>query len=171
MSETRRMVVALLNSYPEKKTRLEQLRFELHQVNSRSEVDIIEELAIRGASLSGGGARRGYISNKTMELAFEYRDISRRMSSDAVSEIIREIGTAEAEVERIEKYVSFLDEAKSSIISEYYFKNNSWDKIAAQSGINKRTLQRQRDFALDELASMYSYMEGLDRKPVGRLEN
>ena len=64
----------------------------------------------------------------------------------------------------LEKYVSFLDEMKSSIIIRYYFKGLSWDDMEVQSGMNKRTLQRYRDSAVDQLASMYSYMAELENK-------
>ena len=101
MSETRNMVVNLLTSYPAKKTRLEQLRFELRRMTSRSESDIIEELALRGSSLGGGGVQRGHISDKTMTIALEYHDISRRMSSDAINEIVSDIAAIGSELERI----------------------------------------------------------------------
>jgi len=166
MSETREMVVRLLTSYPAKKARLEQLRYELRCMTSRSESDIIEELALRGSGL-GGSAQKGHISDKTMTIAFEYHGISRRMSSDAVSEIARDIADAGAEVERIEKYVSLLEEFKSSIISLYYFQKKTWDELETLLRTRKRSLQRYRDCAIDELASMYSYIVELEKKAGG----
>ena len=164
MSETRRMVIRLLKSYPSKKTRLDQLHFELDNVTSRSESEIIQELAIRGSTIGGGGSRRGHISDKTMAIAFEYHNISHRMNSEAINEIMRDMGGVEEDIIRIEKYVSLLDELSSNIISLYYFHRKTWDDIETQLGIKKRSLQRYRDSAIDNLASMYSYLADLENQ-------
>jgi len=163
MTETRRMVIGLLQSYAAKKARLEQLQYELGYLMSRSEQDIIQELALKGATLLGGGAHRGYVSDKTMKIALEYHDISLRMSNDAVGEILLEYGAIEAELERLEKYVSLLDEQKAAIIRQYYFERRPWDYLENELHATRRTLQRRRDYAIDELATMYTYISKLER--------
>jgi len=171
MSETRKMVIEKLKSYVTNIARLEQLQYEMNHLLSRSEQDIIQELSLRGTSLFGGGANRGYVSDKTMKIALEYHDISLRMSNDSVNEIMQEFDTIESEVRRLEKYVSLLDEAESSIIRYFYFEGRSWDNLEAELHTNRRTLQRHRNSAVDELVHMYSYISEFEQKNAQDADN
>ena len=165
MSELRDIVVNLLKSYPARKARLEQLRYELNRPASISEQEIIRGLSL-GSPNYGGGTQSGFISDKTMAIALEYRNISRRMKTEAVNEIMREMRAVEADIERLEQYVSLLDIQKANIIRQYYFSKKSWDELEEQLHINRRTLQRHRNTAVNELVSMYSYITGFEKKTV-----
>lgn len=157
------MVIGLLQSYAAKKARLEQLQYELSYLMSRSEQDIIPEMSLKGATPFGGGAHHGYVSDKTMKIALEYHNVSRRISNYAVGEIMLEYGAIESEIERLEKYVSLLDEPKSTIIRQYYFDKKTWDYLEEGLHATKSTLQRYRNSAIDELANMYSYILELEQ--------
>ena len=98
-----------------------------------------------------------------MAIALEYHNISRQMKEEAISGIMREMRAIEDEMERLEQYVSLLDTQKADIIRQHYFEQMSWDKLEERLHINKRTLQRRRNTAVNELISMYSYIAGFEK--------
>jgi len=167
MDEIKRMVIGLLKSYNTMKTRLEQLRYERSRLSSLSEQEMIRILSL-GSAEFGNKVQNGHISDKTMAIALTYRNASAQLEKDAVNEIWRDARAIELELERLEQYVSALQEQKASIIRQYYFERKSWDELDLQFGMHKRTLQRLRDSAVDELASMYSYIAELEKKGEGQ---
>jgi DNA-directed RNA polymerase specialized sigma24 family protein len=114
--------------------------------------------------MSGDGVQIGHISNRTMEIALQYQDIMQRMNNETVSDIMRELGCLEAEVQRIELYLSLLEGKKEQVIRLSYFDGMSLIQIARELQMAKRTVIKYRNEALGELMSMYSFIDTVKNK-------
>jgi hypothetical protein len=117
-----------------------------------------------GSAAFGAKVQSGHISDKTMTIALEYRDVLHHMQKESANEFIQEMCALLAVVNRLEEYVSLLDERKAEVIRQFYFERNSWSDLEKIMHRDKRSLQNWRNQALDELAEMYSYLEGIKSK-------
>ena len=125
MNEITKRVVKLLKAYPSMKRRIEQLRFEIDHYYTIDESELIESLAL-GASADGQGFKYGgHPSDKTMAIALQYKGIKNRIESEALGDIRSELRMLEAEVTRLEFYVSLLDKLESDILRLKYFEKRS----------------------------------------------
>ena len=127
MSEITNKVTELLKNYPSMKRRIEQLRFEMENPAVMDDKEFIESLAL-GAHTEGQGRRGGgHLSDKTMAIALQYKNIKEDMEIEMFSAIRRELNMLEVELSRLERYVSLLDKPKADVIRLLYFERKSWD--------------------------------------------
>lgn len=156
-AEQRKRVVETLKGYPKKQKQISVLRYELEHPSHVSEEELIESLSL-AKSETGGGKSPGHISNKTMMIAMQYQDAAARMNSDVVAEIAQELSALEAEVERIDYYLTLLDEGKALVLRRYYIEQKSWAEIEAEFGLSQRALIKRRDDGVGELAEMFGFL-------------
>ncbi len=156
--------IAILKSYATKMIRIEQLQFELAHPSLIGEKELIDSLSLGQSLLLGGGSQRGHISNRTMEIALQYDDIRQRMNNETVAEIMRELDGLSAEVQRIELYVSLLDERKAKIIRLRYFEDKTLEQISQEIQVTKRTVTKLCNEALIKLSSMFAYIDSVKGK-------
>lgn len=163
--DTRSKVTELLKAYPSKKRQIEQLKIELEHPARVSDKEIIDSLSFGGQAPGEAGGRNGHISNKTMMIALQYRDVMQRINSDAIIQITQELHALEAEVARLERYVSLLTRRQQEVIRLYYFEGNNWTVLEDRLHLARRTLFKHRDEALDELAAMFQFIEQVKSVP------
>lgn len=160
MTDSINAVIGRLKSYSTMKRRLEQLCFELDNLPVVNECDFIESLAL-GIRPDGQGYRHGgHPSDKTMAIALQYKNIMRECENDSYMEIRRELRLLEAEVHRLEYYVSLLVNHEMDAIRSLFFEQKTWDEAAQQLSISRQTLSRHRNSAIRELAAMYATING-----------
>ena len=161
MTENTAKVIELLKSYTAMKRRIEQLRFELDNCYTIGEGELIENLAL-GVNPDGRGYKcGGHPSDKTLAIASRYRGIKNRMESEALGDIWRELRLFEVEVARLEHYVSLLPDMEGEVIKSIFFERKSWAETQGAMMVSEKTLSRHRKRAIDELAMMYSYLDGI----------
>jgi len=78
------------------------------------------------------------------------------MEAEAMSSTKRELRALESAVNRLEHYVSLLDENKAAVIRVLYFEHKTWDDAAHELHISRQTLSRYRNGAIGDLTLMYS---------------
>ena len=164
MTDEKSKVMELLKSWPSKKRQIEQLRYEIEHPALLGEKELIESLALGVNSPGEGVSNSGHISNKTMAIALQYQDIMQRINNETISGIIAELRSLEAEVSRLEYYVSLLDERKATAIRLLYFEQKSWNVTESELHVSKGTLSACRNDALSDLTKMYSYLSGVREK-------
>jgi DNA-directed RNA polymerase specialized sigma subunit len=91
-----------------------------------------------------------------MAIALEYKGVLGRMEKETIINVNKELCSLEAEVDRLECYVSLLDTNEAAVIRLLYFERKSWSDTGEELKISRRTLFRYRKSALEVLASMYS---------------
>jgi predicted DNA-binding protein YlxM (UPF0122 family) len=96
-------------------------------------------------------------------IAMRYEGIAESMNTDTIMQIERELRELEAEIERLEHYVSILPERQRAIIRRHYFDGLAWYELESELLMTKRSLFNHRNAALDELTSMYNFISKLKR--------
>lgn len=158
-------VIQELKRYPQKQRRADLLRYELAHPPNLSEQEVIEELALSPAA--DGAAPSGHISNKTMQIALQFREATQRMNEEAVLQISQELYTLEADIQKIDYYISLLNKQDAAIIQASYMTAHlqAPSALAAEFGLAKRALTSRRNAALDELAEMFAFVEEVRSPP------
>lgn len=159
----RDQVIEVLKNYPQKKKQISLLRYELEHPSHISEKELIESLSL-AKSEAGGGKSPGHISNKTMMIALQYQDTAQRMNGDVVAEITQELSALEAEVERIDYYLTLLDEEQALVLRRYYIEQRPWSEVEAEFGLSQRALIKRRDDGVEELAEMFGFLGRIRRE-------
>lgn len=156
-AEQRKQVVDILKNYHKKQKHIRLLRYELEHPAHVSEEELIESLTL-AKSETDGGKSPGHISNKTMMIALQYQNAAERMNGDVVAEIAQELSVLEAEVERIDYYLTLLDEGQALVLRRYYIEQKPWSEIEAEFGLSQRALIKRRDDGVGELADMFGFL-------------
>lgn len=156
-AEQRNRVIETLKEYPQKRKQISLLRYELEHPAHISEEELIESLTL-AKSEADGGKSPGHISNKTMMIALQYQNAAERMNGDVVAEIAQELSALEAEVERIDYYLTLLDEGQALVLRRYYIEQRPWAEIEAEFGLSQRALIKRRDDGVGELAEMFGFL-------------
>jgi DNA-directed RNA polymerase specialized sigma subunit len=161
MKQTHEKVIAKLKSLPLKKRRIEQLRYELAHPPTVSETELLSGLSIGGAPLDAVPVS-GQISDRTMLIAMRYGDTARRLNHEAKAQIARELRELELETERLEHYISLLDDAQARIIRLHYIAGKTWTDIQSIMDLSEKTLIKRCKSGVDTLAEMYAFIEDLN---------
>ena len=146
-TKIREQVIDDLKQYPELKKKVILLRYEQEHPAKISDSEVID--SIRPA---------GFISDKTMRIATQFRDKKDRLNQETIMEIAQELYTVEQQISKLEFYVSQLEEKQAEVIRKYYFEGKTWGELQREMHLAPRTLLKRRDDGLDALVSIYSYI-------------
>ena len=158
--ETKAYVVDLLELYQKRSKQIELLHYELSHPARVSENDMIEALAL--AHGDGEGSRPGgHASDKTLYIALNYQARANRVNSSTAEEVVGQLVTLEREQERLNYYVSLLNERQRKVIKLFYFEGMTQDEVADALDVTVRYVHSIKAKAINELVSMYEYVDAL----------
>lgn len=155
MNETRTMVMTILTQYRETQRRIEVLRYEMAHPSDISAEDMIEALAFGHGEHYGSAP--GYISDKTLYIALNYRDKMQQANEGSQNEIAVQLSRLEKQQERLLHYIGLMDEHDAAVIRMTYMDGLDNDQIATKLGVSMRTVRSRRMKAIDLLCGMYEY--------------
>ena len=158
--ETRMYVVDLLESYQKRSKQIELLHYELSHPARVSEDEIIGALALAHGD-GEGGRPGGHASDKTLYITLNYQARANHVNSDTAEEVVGQLVTLEREQERLEYYVSLLNERHKKVIQMFYFDEMAPDEVAETLQVTVRYAHAIKSKAIGELVSMYEYVDGL----------
>jgi hypothetical protein len=161
MTKDREEMIGILKAHSYKKRQIEQLRFELAHPAEIGGDELIAGLALAGRAPGEGGARGGHVSDRTLMIAMRYEGMAENLNAGTVALIARELRALEAETERLEHYVSLLDERQSALIRLHFFESVKWPEIGEALNMSKRSFFYLRETAINELVSMYGFISKL----------
>lgn len=164
MATNREQVLALLREYREVQQKIKILRHEQKYTAEISAEEVMEGLALRPPQSSGLPSDK-HTSDKTMWIATEYREITRRLNDEQKCSITGELLDLLLEHERLEHYVELLPEEHREIIRLHYLEGMSWLQVQQQLKKAKRTLTGISARAIDMLTEMYAYVDILVNAP------
>ncbi len=152
-------VIKLLDTYQERSKQIELLRYELSHPPRVSENEMIGALALSHGD--GAGRPTGHASDKTLYIALNYQTQAGLANDAASDEVAKQLVALEQEQERLNYYVSLLNERQRKVAKLFYFEGMTQDQIAVELGVTVRYIQAIKSKAVDELVSMYEYVDGL----------
>lgn len=153
----RAQVIEDLKSYHLLKKKMALLRFEQEHPARVSDDEVIDSMAL-SRPVSDSIRTTGFISDKTMRIAAQFRDTRDRLNQSTSMEIAQELHVVEQQISKLEFYVSQLDDKQAEVIQKYYFERKTWNELQAEMHLSPRTLLKRRDDGLDALVSMYTYL-------------
>ena len=170
-TKIREQVIDDLKQYPELKKKVILLRYEQEHPAKISDSEVIDSMAL-SRPVSDGIRPAGFISDKTMRIATQFRDKKDRLNQETIMEIAQELYTVEQQISKLEFndgkayqvlsklefYVSQLEEKQAEVIRKYYFEGKTWGELQREMHLAPRTLLKRRDDGLDALVSIYSYI-------------
>ena len=134
------------------------LRYEQDHPARITDTGVIDSMAL-SRPVSDGIRGAGYISDKTMRIATQFRDERDRLNQETVMEIAQELHAVERQISKMEFYVSQLEEKQAEVIRKYYFEGKTWPELQREMHLAPRTLIKRRDDGLDALVGIYTYLE------------
>jgi len=155
-------VIDNLRSYRAKKRMIQQLKFELQNPSQISATELLRAMSIGGAEYST--VHKGGVSDKTMAVVAHYSDTADRLNLETLDDIKRELRALMNETEKLELYVSLLNERQSRIIQFQYFEGKSWNEIEEELNLSRSALADIRRAGIDELVIMYEYITDIKYK-------
>lgn len=165
MFTTREDVEALLKKYPGWQKKITLLEFERKNPSEATHLEVLSGLAFARPLIEGAGAS-GHISDKTMQIALSFREKADRMNSDTILDIDQELSILRTRIEKLDFYVSQLEEKQAEVIRGHYFEGMSWVDLQKKLHISSRTLSNRRNNGLDALIAMGEYLEKVIKGPV-----
>ena len=144
MFATREDVENLLKNYPEWKKKSTLLEFERSNPSQATEYEVLGGLALARPLIAGGGMP-GHISDKTMQIALNFWETTERMNRDTMLDIDQELEILQTRIEKLDFYVSQLEDRQAEVIRGHYFEGKSWSDLQQELHISSRTLSNRRN--------------------------
>lgn len=154
--DIRKEVLRILDDYPSCKRKIALLRYELEHPQQITSDELIGALNFAHGDGSMPSVP-GHISNKTMYIAMSYQEQVAKTNSDIMDSIATKLFALERETNRLEYYLSLLDEPYRNIITMLYIEQVSWDDISASIHASRRKANYLKAAAIDALVEMYTY--------------
>lgn len=150
-------VLQLLKSSCERKQKIKLLRYELLQCADLLGNEIIAEMSVDEGKGEPCNPRR--FLDRVFYIVLNYRELADKINTEVAREIAAELIELENVQNRLNYYVSLLERREAQIIRRAYFDGYSWDQIAEEMGIVRRTAYKIKERALENLTQMYEYMD------------
>lgn len=147
-------IVKILEAYPDRKRKIDALRYELANPAQISEVEQLEAMTYSHDEI-GGKPSVGHVSDKTLYIALNYQEKAGRLNAGVVSEVSRQLYELEREQSRLEYYVSLLSKRQAEVIRRTYFELESQETVAKALNVSVRTVQTIKAQAIEALGELY----------------
>ena len=98
-------------------------------------------------------------SNDPRYIAPNYRERAQQINDEIMKEISDQLAELEREQDRMDHYISLLDERGKTILKMYYLEGVTMTAIADKFYLTERTIERSKKRAIDELAEMYAFTQ------------
>lgn len=157
-AKRRLQIIEELKQYPVLKKKVALLRYEQDHPARITDSEVIDSMAL-SRPVSDGIRSAGFISDKTMRIATQFRDEKDRLNQETIMEIAQELHAVERQISKMDFYVSQLDEKQAEVIRKYYFEGKTWPELQREMHLAPRTLIKRRDDGLDALVGIYTYLE------------
>ena len=111
----------------------------------------------------GDSCPGGHASDKTLYIALNYQNRTEEANQIGADEVVEQLVDLEREQERLKYYVSLLEERQEKVIKLFYFEGMNQDEAAEQMAVSVRHIRSIKAKAINELVSMYEYVDGLNQ--------
>lgn len=151
-------VLTLLQGYAEDKKKLALLWREWGNPVTISAQEMLEAMAFsRGED--GSKPQGGHISDKTFQIAAQYREMAIQRNQEERQELLEQIERLEQKLRRIEFCVAQLQPDQATVIKGLYFEGKGQRDLVDELHLSSSTVQRYRDKGVQAIASMYILLQ------------
>lgn len=152
-------VLQLLRSYQDRERKIAILHYELtHHVNASTDKLLN---CMDFGRITDSTSSPNHVTDNTPHTALSYQELADCLNSAVVNKIIAELTNLEEEQYRLCYYVSRLERRQAVVVRFAFFDGLSWDQIAAELHVVRRTAHKIKEQALENLVWMYQYMDGV----------
>lgn len=152
-------VIDLLENHCKAKRQMKLLRYEIEHVRRIAPTEMIEIMTFQAC---GADAKQESIYPKDVpEIALSYQRTAAQLNQEATDELASKYADLCGEQDRLLHYISLLENRQQTVIRKYYFDLSPWSEIADSMNLTVRTAQRIRQQAVDELANLYAFADGI----------
>ena len=141
---------------------IELLQYEIQYASHVTPTEMIEVMTFQKQDADNAGANA--YPKSVPEIAMSYQRAAAQLNGESVEELISKYADLCHEQDRLSHYIGFLDGRQQDVIRRYYFEQQSWGEIADGMGSTPRTVQRLRQQAVEELANLYAFADGILRR-------
>ena len=132
---------------------------QLLQYTDISGGDVIDNMTFGANHDVHHGSHRNY--DKMFYIMLNYQNFTDALNHEAINEILTELVKLEKEQDRLNYYISLLDNQEARVIRRVYIDGCTWNQAAKELKVVRRTAYKIKDRALANLAWMYEYMDGI----------
>lgn len=147
----------MFREYRNKERDIKLLRQRLMDMTCISDEEVIETMVF--SSPEGEYVQSSGISDKTATIAMHFRDQQERLNKDMVGLITRKICSLVDELRLFDYAVALLPTRQAEIVRHLVKNGDDWETTMQELEISRRTLQRERQNAIDGLEHMYSLFD------------
>lgn len=151
--EPREYVVKLLKNHTRMVREITSLRFELKNFVKIEDDEVIEGMVL--SSRVGDGIRSGQIADKTTDVALRYREVADQLNEEATKAVIQRLNALETAIERLDFYLSQMEQMQVEVLRGYYFEGQTWRDMQERMNLATKSLRRIRDAAVASLTQQY----------------
>ena len=142
----------------QRQQRIKILRYELQHYVNVTDDEMIDSLTF---DVDGTPCGSGYTTGKILYIVLNYHKFVDRLNLETINEIFTELVDLENEQNKLHYYISLLESREAQVIRRAYFDGCSWDQIAEELGVVRRTAHKIKERAMANLAWMYAYIDGI----------
>ena len=152
------MIAGMLRDYKNLKRKALLLEFEIKCAENLpiSDNDIIESMTFD--SQLGEKVKGGQISDKTANTAMSYGIKKHKMKLKHESDLKNDLNSINIELERMEYYISLLDERHSSVLKSLYMDGLTFTETACKRHLSVSAIQKLRKVGIEKLVDMYNLL-------------
>lgn len=155
-------VLEKLKNYRKIMQQIELLRYEIQHVGHVSPAEMIEVMTFQGRATNSNST--DIYTKDVPEIALSYQHIAAQLNNEAAEDLVSKYADLCQEQDRLLHYIGFLNQRQQDVIRRYYFEQQPWGEIADGMGSTPRTVQRLRQQAVEGLANLYAFADGILRR-------
>ena len=142
--QTIKRVKELLATYHARERQISVLLYELDHAPRETPAEFISELAYAKSTGMCGMPRR----KSTNYIAVNYKEQLKQVNEEVICEISMELYPLKQEQERLNYYMSLLEQRKADVLKQIYIVGATTSQVAEQYGLTYRTIDRIKKAAI-----------------------
>ena len=151
----------MFENYKEMKKELLFLEMQLRNYKGITESDIIDSMTF-GGQPSGDRVQSSNISDRTCKVALTFRERLRKENEDYSNFLYSRYKELKSDIDFFEECVRMLGDHRSDIVFEILDGDLTWNEIAQQYNIGRRTVGNIRQTAIRDLDRMFEQRNQLE---------
>ena len=151
----------MFSDYSKMKREVKLLELQLQNFKGLSEEDMITSMVLCG-ELEGDRVQTSHISDKTCSVATDFRKRLAQENEDYYRFLYERYAALKKEIEFFEIGIRSLDERKANILLAMLEGETTWENIAYQYSVCKKTITNYKKSAIKELNVLYERRDELE---------
>lgn len=153
----RERIEKMIRDYPKDKMELKCLEHQIRNFRGITESEMIDSMFF--TQPEGERVQTSGVSDKTARIALSYRDRMESINKEWYQHLEKQYLSLAEEINFFESAIKALQGKPGEIMQDIVFQQMSWEKLANKYYVNRRTIGRYRNKAMDDLVVLYEKHE------------